>query len=226
MQIFYDFAADPKKPKRPTSKAPSKGGDKKDADTIPLFQQKNVISLFNNSKYLKEKGNLDSGDWENNFWLSIKDGRRAVPVYEPPCAKAYLAVFTTHFLNLPKQNTGIFRKLYVDYRLSLVKIKEFSENYWSKSSIIDALNTLDITKHKAQKMRYGYKAQGHKVVPHLKEQQVIKQMIRLHTNGMSFRKITQELINQNIKTKKGGKWDKSIVATIIRREIKNKENSL
>jgi hypothetical protein len=58
----------------------------------------------------------------------------------------YLSVFIPHFLGSPAQNSGILRKLYVDFNLSKEKISQITG--WSRTSIGDALSELNIRKKK------------------------------------------------------------------------------
>ena len=125
-------------------------------------------------------------------------------------------------MNNPKENIGILRKLYLDFDLSLKKISEFTDGSWSKTSIIEALQSEGIKKSEGQilsKPRYGYKIVNGELQPIAKEQNIIKLILELYEQENSLRQIARTLNNKNIKSKTGGLWDKSVVGAIIKREL-------
>jgi SOS response regulatory protein OraA/RecX len=106
--------------------------------------------------------------------------------------------------------------------LSSYQISEISG--WSRTSISDAMRSLDIEKdgRKAPVCQYGMKKEGTKHVVHKGEQKVIKKMLTLRNKGFSYISIAEKLNEENIPSKLGKKWNKSTVADIIKRELKRK----
>ena len=103
------------------------------------------------------------------------------------------------------------------------KISELTEGKWPKTSIIEALQAHGIKKSDTPKPKYGYKVENGGLVLCEKEQKIIKLILKLHTQDNSFRQIARILNEKKIKGKYGGLWDKSVISTIIKREIKQEE---
>ena len=76
------------------------------------------------------------------------DGATAI-LSKPTHDSSYVSLFITHFLNMPEENSGILRKLYVDLKLSTRSIEKLTQSSWSKTSILEALK-----KHKLKKNTY------------------------------------------------------------------------
>lgn len=135
---------------------------------------------------------------------------------------AVLSIFDFHYFAQPIQNEELLRKLYIEMDLSSYQISEFSG--WSRTSISDAMRTLEIEKdgRKGPMPQYGMKKKGTKHVVHKGEQKVIKKMLTLRNKGFSYISIAEKLNEENIPSKLGKKWNKSTVADIIKRELKRK----
>ncbi|RLA68165.1 MAG: hypothetical protein DRQ88_00760 [Epsilonproteobacteria bacterium] len=149
------------------------------------------------------------------------NGRPCPTLDEPGYPTPYVSVFITHFLNKPKNNLGIFRKLYIDHDLSIREIESITESAWSKTTIIETMQEREITKissSKSNRLRFGERKVQGLIVPHLEEQKVIQKIIGLKNQGYSLRKITKLLMEKNIKSKRGGQWDKSVIRDILKRE--------
>ncbi|RLA68179.1 MAG: hypothetical protein DRQ88_00830 [Epsilonproteobacteria bacterium] len=71
---------------------------------------------------------------------------------------------------------------------------------------------------KSNRLKYGERKVQGLIVPHLEEQKVIQKMIGLKNQGFSLRKISKYLMEKNIKSKRGGQWDKSVIGEILKRE--------
>ncbi|RLA61990.1 MAG: hypothetical protein DRQ88_00785 [Epsilonproteobacteria bacterium] len=143
---------------------------------------------------------------------------------EPVDPIPYLSVFITHFLNKPKNNLGIFRKLYLDHGLSVREIESITESAWSKTTIIETMREKKITKSsnaKSNRLKYGERKVQGLIVPHLEEQKIIQKIIGLKNEGFSLRKIAKFLMEKNIKSKRGDQWDKSVIGDILKRELKD-----
>ncbi len=124
---------------------------------------------------------------------------------------AVLSIFYFHYLAQPIQNEELLRKLYIEMDLSSYQISEISG--WSRTSISDAMRTLEIEK-------VGRKGTNH--VVHTGEQKVIKKMLNLRKKRFSYISIAEKLNEENIPSKLGKKWNKSTAADIIKRELKRK----
>lgn len=96
-----------------------------------------------------------------------------------------------------------------------------TDSVWPKTSILDAIKLHSRSKDQGAQMlrvKYGEMLVKGQIVRSLKEQQVIKLIMKLHKEGQSFRQITKHLNDKKIKSKKGGQWDKSVVTSIVRRQ--------
>jgi hypothetical protein len=135
---------------------------------------------------------------------------------------AVLSIFDFHYLAQPIQNEELLRKLYIEMDLSSYQISEVSG--WSRTSISDAMRTLEIEKdgRKGPMPQYGMKKEGTKHIVHKGEQKIIKKMLTLRNKGLSYISIAEKLNDENIPSKLGKKWNKSTVADIIKRELKRK----
>lgn len=135
---------------------------------------------------------------------------------------AVLSIFDFHYLAKPIQNEELLRKLYIEMDLSSYQISEISG--WSRTSISDAIRTLEIEKdgRKGPMPQYGMKKEGATHVVHKGEQKIIKKMLTLRNKGLSYISIAEKLNEENIPSKLGKKWNKSTVADIIKRELKRK----
>jgi hypothetical protein len=135
---------------------------------------------------------------------------------------AVLSIFDFHYLTQPIQNEELLRKLYIEMDLSSYQISEISG--WSRTSISDAMRTLEIEKdgRKAPTPQYGMKKEGTKYVVHKGEHKVINKMLTLRNKGFSYISIAEKLNEEKIPSKLGKNWNKSTVADIIKRELKRK----
>ena len=162
----------------------------------------------------------------NDFnWLLV-NGRATQTLDEPLTQPNYVSIFITHFLNAPAENYGILRKLYIDLGLSLRDIAELTEYAWPKTSILEAIKQGQITRPKSLESireKYGVRLVRGKLISHEKEQSVIKLILKLSGEGKSQRQIAKHLNDKNIKSKTGGKWDRSVVAAIIKRESREEQ---
>ena len=142
-------------------------------------------------------------------------------LHEPKCHSSYLSVFITNFLANPIKNVAILRKLYIDYFLSAQNISEITDLSWSKTAIINALKNKNITRdRRLSVLPYGEKLVGEKRSFHLTEQKIITLMMNYRKSDMSIRAITELLNQKNIPARNGGKWNKTTVGDILRRELK------
>ncbi len=119
------------------------------------------------------------------------------------------------------ENSGTLKKLYLDLGLSVRQIVAVTDSAWPKTSILDAIKIHGLGKdQRAQMLRfmYGKMMANGEIVSNQKEEQIIKLIKKLQVEGQSFRQIAKHLNNKKIKSKKGGLWDKSVVATIFRRQ--------
>ncbi len=73
---------------------------------------------------------------------------------------AVVSIFDFHYLTQPVQNEELLRKLYIETDLSSYQISEISR--WSRTSISDAMRTLEIEKgkRKGPMPQYGIKKEG------------------------------------------------------------------
>ena len=131
----------------------------------------------------------------------------------------YVSVFTEHFLNTPAENSGILRKLYLDFDLNMREIVELTDSRWSRTAVVEALKLHGISKANAlSRTKYGEQVVKGEIVPHPRERKVIDLMLRLMDEGQTPYKISKYLNDKGIKGKLGGCWDKSTVRTVIQRE--------
>jgi len=114
------------------------------------------------------------------------------------------------------------RKLYLENDLSSYEIHK--KTNWSRTSISDALRSLEIEKprRKAPTLSYGEKLIATKRVVHKGEQKIIEKMLTLIDEGQNFTQISKYLNDKNIPTKRAGSWHPSTVKEIIKRIQKRK----
>ena len=131
-----------------------------------------------------------------------------------------LTILASHYFCQPINNEVLLRRLYLEMNFSSYQISEITE--WSRTSISDALRSLGIIKETklAPILKYGEKAEDFKVIPHLGEQKVIKQILFLRDKGNTFEAIATHLNQNGIPFKGGGSWSKSTIKNIINREQK------
>ena len=101
-----------------------------------------------------------------------------------------------------------------------------TDSVWPKTSILDAIKLHDLGKDQGAQMlrvKYGEMLVKGQIVSNLKEQKIIKLIMKLHNDGQSFRQIAKYLNDKKIKSKKGGQWDKSVVTSIVRRQQEEKK---
>ena len=132
----------------------------------------------------------------------------------------FISIYEFHCFAMPVQNEGLLRQLYMEMDLSSYQISEISG--WSRTSISDALRELDIKKEtrKGPLPQYGMRKEGTTHVVHKGEQKIIGQMLSLRDAGLSFDAIANKLNEENIPSKSRGRWNKSTVKEIIKREQK------
>lgn len=162
----------------------------------------------------------------NGFDYLSENGRATATLNEPHPNLSYISVFITHFFNTPAENYGILKKLYLDLGLSMRQIVAVTDSVWPKTSILDAIKLHDLGKDQGAQMlrvKYGEMLVKGQIVSNLKEQKIIKLIMKLHNDGQSFRKIAKHLNDKKIKSKKGGQWDKSVVTSIVCRQREEKK---
>ncbi|MCB9093388.1 MAG: recombinase family protein [Halobacteriovoraceae bacterium] len=101
-----------------------------------------------------------------------------------------------------------------------------TDSVWPKTSILDAIKHHGLSKDQGTQMlrvKYGEMLVKGQIISSPKEQQVIKLIMKLHEDGQSFRQIAKHLNDKKIKSKKGGKWDKSVVTSIVCRQREEKK---
>ena len=69
------------------------------------------------------------------------------------------------------------------------------------------------------KIPYGYDRNGDDLIVNPKEQRLLKKMIRLRSEGLSYGDISNYLLRNRHKTKSGGKWTRQNVYKIIKNHI-------
>lgn len=114
--------------------------------------------------------------------------------------------------------------MYIDFDLSSYQIADLSG--YSRPAISTFLEKEDIKKlkHKSTTPRYGERlAAGRLRIPHLAEQKVIEKIIRLKTQGKSFRKIAEVLNSDGTPSKRGGQWSKTTVQDVFNRHKEGKK---
>ena len=92
----------------------------------------------------------------------------------------------------------------------------------SHDAINRALSTFGIRKRKIKSgyAPYGHKLHKNKVVPHVRQQKIIKQMQRLRKKGWSYKKIADRLNDCGVKTPTGkDKWYGCGVRRILKNTI-------
>jgi len=62
---------------------------------------------------------------------------------------------------------------------------------------------------------YGYRWKGKQLVKDNTEQEIIKQIFSLRTNGFSYQKIANELNNKKILTRKNTNWSKQLIIRVF-----------
>ena len=68
---------------------------------------------------------------------------------------------------------------------------------------------------------YGYDREGDRLVENLKEQKLLRKMMKLKNNGNSYQKISDFLNRNNHKTKKGKKWNRNGVYSLLKTDRTN-----
>jgi hypothetical protein len=69
---------------------------------------------------------------------------------------------------------------------------------------------------------YGFAYLDGQLVIDPKEHLIVRKIIKLHQSGKSNQSIANELNNQKIPTRLKGKWQKSVIHSIIKRHKENK----
>ena len=77
--------------------------------------------------------------------------------------------------------------------------------------------------HRTSTPAYGERIVNGQRVPHLGEQKNIQKMFLLREAGNSFRQIATILNQQGVANRSGGSWDKTVVGTILKRELEKQE---
>ena len=157
--------------------------------------------------------------------LRPKTGGPTEIVSERYQTTSHLTVFIKHFLGNPQENFRILRKLYVENGWSASEISQFSG--WPASTIKTALQVLKIKrprKTSRNTRKYGWKLKEGRPIPHKSEQATIDKMADYYAKHGSFRKVADMLNQKGVPTKENGesgKWCKTVVLQILRRERPN-----
>lgn len=69
---------------------------------------------------------------------------------------------------------------------------------------------------------YGYRADGHDLVPNLAEQRQVQRMKRWRRDGLSFRQIADRLNTEGVPARGGGKWHPPTVQRVVERPARRK----
>ena len=139
---------------------------------------------------------------------------------EPLNTVSYVSVFIPHFIGNPAENHEILRKLYLDFDLSSYQIANLSG--YSRAAISNFLKREGIKKlkRKPPTPRFGERlAAGGFRVPHLAEQKIIEKIVRLKTQGRSFRNIAEVLNSAGTPSKRGGQWSKTTVQDVFNQHM-------
>ena len=81
-----------------------------------------------------------------------------------------------------------------------------TDSVWPKTSILDAIKLHDLGKDQGAQMlrvKYGEMLVKGQIVSNLKEQKIIKLIMKLHNDGQSFRQIAKYLNDKKLKAKRG-----------------------
>ena len=119
------------------------------------------------------------------------------------------------------ENSGIFRKLYKDFGLTMTQIGEISG--FSKTSIIETLKGTDLGEVKKEhripsRPKFGEYINSKGIIkPLLGEQKIIQRMVKMRNNGDSFNQIAKWLRSAGITTKSGGKWHHRTVQETLKK---------
>ena len=146
-------------------------------------------------------------------------GRSCATRREPPLEGPYVSVFIEHFFNSPVQNPEILRKLYLDFGLTQREISEITQDLWSRAAISEALTALGLTRPPTpSRLKYGQRLMGGKAVPNAREQKILALMRDFIQEGHTPYGVAKILNGRSIPGKLGGKWDKTTVRDILKRE--------
>ena len=116
------------------------------------------------------------------------------------------------------------RVLYLDFDLSISQIEELTEYEWKQTSIIKALKEMGISKAtKSSHAKYGEKVVCGDIVPHPREQKIIKTIMDMREKGLSFAKVALCLNQKKIRGKLGSTWSPKTVRDVVVREQKRRK---
>ncbi|MFY9379474.1 MAG: recombinase family protein [Acutalibacteraceae bacterium] len=71
---------------------------------------------------------------------------------------------------------------------------------------------------------FGFDCVGDDLVENAQEQEIIREIFQLHSEGFSLNKIAETLNKRNVQTKKGGKWYASTVKNILENSLHEEVN--
>lgn len=127
-----------------------------------------------------------------------------------------VTVFFIHFLSFPSENLQTLRKLYIEKQLSVVEIAKLTG--WPCSTIKNAIQKYNLSRDRRPKHeRFGWKKVNGHLLEHKGEQKIIKLILELREQGLSYPKIAIELNNKKYKTKLKKSWTKSTVQEVIKK---------
>ena len=147
-----------------------------------------------------------------------RDERQLPELFTP---LVYLADIINISLTKPPLDSISLRQNYEGKGLSLRQIS--AENFHSRQVISDVLKGSGVVLRAAgqnhgnpSQLRFGYRKDKGKVVPHMGEQQVISAIKDLREEGMTFRQIAQRMTVLRIPSKNGKlKWHPMTVKRAI-----------
>ena len=99
---------------------------------------------------------------------------------------------------------------------------------WSKTSIIDALSALGITRPPKQRLRppFGWKiSPDGQFVAHVREQKIVRKIVQLSAKGLSATRLAKFLNEKKVPTKNRKRWEHKTIKAILERESRRKEEN-
>jgi site-specific DNA recombinase len=131
--------------------------------------------------------------------------------------------------NLLLKNRAYIQRLYRDEKLSSRSIGRRIGA--AQSTVSDALHRHRLTDEarepnkRPQQVPFGFDYKKGKFVPNPTEQQVIRMIRQLRTDGLSLRDIAANLNRKLIATKRSGVWDHSMIQKILDRSVKKQHKT-
>lgn len=144
--------------------------------------------------------------------------RSSSKLFTPP-------VYLVDIIQLPVKNTPIdVCSLQVDYLEKGLSLRQISsQKFHSKQVISEVLKASGVRLRapcqgygNASQLKFGYRKEAGKVVPHMGEQQVIAAIKDLRSEGMTLRQIAQRMTIFGIPSKNGKRrWHPMMIKRII-----------